>query len=375
MDERVFQEFLARFSDASDLKAAIIDDSGFISASFRADQVGSFHEAAYRILQGSPGSAECIPDEEVPGKPPVFYTPLERNGQLVGLLELTGEEQQTRIYARVMKLAIESMLQHEVSAVRLQKYNTKFDLFVQKLIYDPQASRSELEARASRLGFLYDCMRIPVFITTDTIRDFSELVQQGSDNPHYHTQDIMTLSRSGNVTLFVYLGYGEDVLRSYREYLEDYLKWWREAMTAAGCRYQMHIGSIQSNLLYYRSAYDHAVWLNNTARCEADMNWFYDYTEPFLKSSIPVMEFKEIFDVFAENLPTDFLDSYKKLLDSLILCDFNLLPASKRLYVHKNTLSFRLGKIRDRLNINLMQDPKQREFASNFCLYLKMLLP
>ena len=26
MDERVFQEFLARFSDASDLKAAIIDD-------------------------------------------------------------------------------------------------------------------------------------------------------------------------------------------------------------------------------------------------------------------------------------------------------------------------------------------------------------
>ena len=97
MDERVFQEFLARFSDASDLKAAIIDDNGFISASFRADQVGSFHEAAYRILQGSPGSAECIPDEAVPGKPPVFYTPLERNGQLVGLLELTGDEQQIRI--------------------------------------------------------------------------------------------------------------------------------------------------------------------------------------------------------------------------------------------------------------------------------------
>lgn len=375
MDKSVFQEFLTGFPDADSLKAAIIDSNGFVAACYMADQIGAFHETAYRILQNHPTSIQCVREEESPTAPPVFYVPLERNDQLMGLLQLTGEEETARIYARVMKQAIEVMLHHEVSAARLQKYNTKFDLFVQKLLYDPQVSRSELEARASRLGFLYDCMRIPVFITTDCIRDFGKLLQQGKGNPHYNTQDIMTLSRSGNVTLFLYLGYGEEVLRSYREHVEDYLNWWKEAMSATGCRYQMHVGSIQSNLLYYRSAYSHAVWLNNTARCDGAMNWFYDYTEPFLKSSIPIMEFKEIFDVFAENLPADFLDSYKQLLDSLILCDFNLQPASKRLYVHKNTLSFRLGKIRERLNINPMQDLKQRAFASNFCLYLKMLLP
>lgn len=373
MNEQIFQEFLTSFSASSGREAAIIDANGFIAASCQPGRTGEFHEEAYRILQkGDLSTIQMVQREDAP---PVFYAPLVRSGRLAGLLELAGEETQTRIYAQAMKLAIEGIFQHEDSAARLQKYNTKFDVFVQKLIYDPQISCSDLEARASKLGFLYDCMRIPVFITTDRIRDFSGLLQRGRANPHYNTQDILTLSRSGNVTIFLYLGYGEEVLRSYREYVEDYLKWWKEAMAAAQCRCQMHIGSIQSSLSYYRAAYEHAVWLNNTARCTDEINWFYDYTEPFLKGCIPAVEFKEIFDVFAENLPSDFLDSYKTLLDSLMQSDFNLLPASKRLYVHKNTLSFRLGKIRERLNINLMRNLKQREFASNFCLYLKMFLP
>lgn len=291
-------------------------------------------------------------------------------------MELCGEDSQsTRVYAHVMKLSIESMLNHELSSVNLQKYASKYDLFIQKLLYDPQVSRSELEARAEKLGYLYDCMRIPVFITTERIGDFSGLLQQGEANPYYNKQDIMALSRSGNITLFIYLGQGEDVLRSYREYVIDYLAWWQKTLSGMGLKYQMYIGSIQSKLLYYRAAYEHAAWLHNTARCENVMNWFYDHTEAYLKWSIPVIKYKEIFNVFAENLPEDFLRSYKELMESLVHCAFNLAHASKRLFVHKNTLSFRLGKIKERLNINPMQNPMQRDFASNFCLYLKMFLP
>ena len=82
----------------------------------------------------------------------------------------------------------------------------------------------------------------------------------------------------------------------------------------------------------------------------------------------------ERFNAFSENLPTDFLESYKELFDSLMQYDFNFQLASKQMFIHKNTLSFRLGKIKERLNINPMQNFKQKEFASNFCLYLKMIL-
>ena len=373
MDIRFFQDFLSNFPESEALRAQIIDSNGFVIAGCSINSVGTFHEAAYHILRRM-----TDPDEDfwegVQEEQGTLYTALLQNRQTAALLALSGEEQTVRIYARAVKSAIESTLGQEVNAVRLQKYSSKFDLFVQKLFYDPQVLRSELEARAASLGYLHDCMRIPVFITTEQVGDFSALVQQGKANPLYNPQDIMALSRSGNITLFIYLGYGEEVLRTFRESVTDYLRWWQDTLSEMGFQYQMQVGTIQSNLSYYRLAYDHAVWLHNTARCRDTVNWFYDYTEAYLKSSIPLMEYRGIFNAFSENLPTDFLESYKELFDSLMQYDFNFQLASKQMFIHKNTLSFRLGKIKERLNINPMQNFKQKEFASNFCLYLKMIL-
>lgn len=373
MDIRFFQDFLSNFPESEALRAQIIDSNGFVIAGCSINSVGTFHEAAYHILRRMTGPDEDFWEggQEEQG---TLYTPLLQNRQTAALLALSGEEQTVRIYARAVKSAIESTLGQEVNAVRLQKYSSKFDLFVQKLFYDPQVLRSELEARAASLGYLHDCMRIPVFITTEQVGDFSALVQQGKANPLYNPQDIMALSRSGNITLFIYLGYGEEVLRTFRESVTDYLRWWQDTLSEMGFQYQMQVGTIQSNLSYYRLAYDHAVWLHNTARCRDTVNWFYDYTEAYLKSSIPLMEYRGIFNAFSENLPTDFLESYKELFDSLMQYDFNFQLASKQMFIHKNTLSFRLGKIKERLNINPMQNFKQKEFASNFCLYLKMIL-
>ena len=373
MDIRFFQDFLSNFPESEALRAQIIDSNGFVIAGCSINSVGTFHEAAYHILRRM-----TDPDEDfwegVQEEQGTLYTALLQNRQTAALLALSGEEQTVRIYARAVKSAIESTLGQEVNAVRLQKYSSKFDLFVQQLFYDPQVLRSELEARAASLGYLHDCMRIPVFITTEQVGDFSALVQQGKANPLYNPQDIMALSRSGNITLFIYLGYGEEVLRTFRESVTDYLRWWQDTLSEMGFQYQMQVGTIQSNLSYYRLAYDHAVWLHNTARCRDTVNWFYDYTEAYLKSSIPLMEYRGIFNAFSENLPTDFLESYKELFDSLMQYDFNFQLASKQMFIHKNTLSFRLGKIKERLNINPMQNFKQKEFASNFCLYLKMIL-
>lgn len=373
MDIRFFQDFLSNFPESEALRAQIIDSNGFVIAGCSINSVGTFHEAAYHILRRMTDPDEDFREggQEEQG---TLYTPLLQNRQTAALLALSGEEQTVRIYARAVKSAIESMLGQEVNAVRLQKCSSKFDLFVQKLFYDPQVLQSELKARAASLGYLHDCMRIPVFITTEQVGDFSALVQQGKANPLYNPQDIMALSRSGNITLFIYLGYGEEVLRTFRESVTDYLRWWQDTLSEMGFQYQMQVGTIQSNLSYYRLAYDHAVWLHNTARCRDTVNWFYDYTEAYLKSSIPLMEYRGIFNAFSENLPTDFLESYKELFDSLMQYDFNFQLASKQMFIHKNTLSFRLGKIKERLNINPMQNFKQKEFASNFCLYLKMIL-
>ncbi|MBE6990924.1 MAG: hypothetical protein E7426_09325 [Ruminococcaceae bacterium] len=374
IDSKLSQEFVANLSALHDFKAQIIDRNGFIVASCCPQNVGNFHEEAYQMLQQNNFLAQqqSVPSEEGIA---TLYVPLTQNQHVVGLLQITGDEKTVRIYASAVKLSLETLMEHDLNSVKLQKYNSKTDLFIQKLLYDTQVSRSELESRAASLGYAYDCLRIPVFIVTDHYSDFSSLLQQGKNNPCYHSQDILTLSRSGNITLFIYLGYGEDVLRTYRDTVTEYLVWWQESLSALGFTYWMQVGTIQSNLGYYRIAYDHAVWLHNTARLQESVNWFYDHTETYLKRIVPLMEYRGIFSTFTENLSPAFLKTFSELIGTLAECNYSLQPASQKLYVHKNTLAFRIGKIKERLNINPMQDYRNRDFANNFCLYLKMILP
>lgn len=374
IDARLAQEYVTNLYALHDLKTQIVDRNGFIVASCDASQVGEFHEAAYQMIRQASLAASQHSVDAGDGAVTVS-TLLMENRAPAGLLQMTGEEKTVRIFVSAVKLSLETMMEHEQISGKLQKYDNKRDLFLQKLLYDPQVSLSELESRASSLGYAYDCLRVPVFIVTDRYSDLRALPQQGRNNPAYHEQDILALSRSGNLTLFIYLGSGEEVLRTYRETVSEYLDWWREMLDSLGLGCRMYVGTIQSNLSYYRIAYNHAVWLHNSARLTDDVNWFYDHTEMYLKRIVPLMEYRGIFHVFTENLSPDFLRSYADLIGALSESNYSLLPASQRLYVHKNTLAFRIGKIREKLNINPMQNFRQREFANNFCLYLKMILP
>lgn len=371
IDDKFAQTFVTNLSATTDYRAQIIDSSGFIIASDQPKNLGTFHDVAYQILCGE----GTVVTHRVKGYENrlTVCLPLMQDNVAIGVLEVTGNEKNVSSYASVIKLSLEVMSAYAHDSIRMQKYSSKSELFVQRLLYDTQVTQGELEARATALGYKYDCMRVPVFIITAPAGDMAALVSQGADNPCYNSQDILTLSRSGHITLYIYLGYGEDVLRSYRNTVAEYLVWWQRALDAQGLHYTMHVGSIQNTLSYYRVGYDHAVWLNNIAHCKEPVNWFYDHTKDYLEYCIPLIEYRGMFNVFSSTLPQEFLSTYVELISSLAECDYSLQPASQKLFIHKNTLSFRLAKIKDALGINPMQDYRNRDFANNLCRYLKAI--
>ena len=370
IDEKLAQTFVATLSATTDYQAQIIDSSGFIIASGQQKNLGTFHDIAYQILRGE----GTVVTHRVKGYENrlTVCLPLMQDNAAIGVLEVTGNEKSVSSFASALKLSLEAMASYVRDSIRTQKNGTKFELFVQRLLYDTQVTQGELEARATALGYKYDCIRIPVFIITDPPGDVAALIQQGSDNPCYHSQDILTLSRSDRIVLYIYLGYGEDVLHNYRTVVMEYLQWWQRALDAQNLHYTVFAGSLQNALSYYRIGYNHAVWLNNIAHCKERINWFYDHTKEYLEYCIPLVEYGGMFNVFSSTLPQEFLSTYVELIGSLADCDYSLLPASKRLFIHKNTLSFRLGKIKDKLGINPMQDCRNREFANNLCRYLRI---
>ena len=162
IDARLAQEYVTNLYALHDLKTQIVDRNGFIVASCDASQVGEFHEAAYQMIRQASLAASQHSVDAGDGAVTVS-TLLMENRAPAGLLQMTGEEKTVRIFVSAVKLSLETMMEHEQISGKLQKYDNKRDLFLQKLLYDPQVSLSELESRASSLGYAYDCLRVPVF--------------------------------------------------------------------------------------------------------------------------------------------------------------------------------------------------------------------
>ncbi len=80
--------------------------------------------------------------------------------------------------------------------------------------------------------------------------------------------------------------------------------------------------------------------------------YFYDYIVKYLESMASMSEFNTVFLMLKQELGQKFIDNYLETIGALIENEYNLNKTSDWLHVHKNTLVYRLDKIREILNMN-----------------------
>ena len=98
--------------------------------------------------------------------------------------------------------------------------------------------------------------------------------------------------------------------------------------------------------------------------------YFYDYIVNYLESMASMSEFNTVFLMLKQELGQKFIDNYLETIGALIENEYNLNKTSDRLHVHKNTLVYRLDKIREVLNMNPLSQNSNREFMECFYYYL-----
>ena len=64
------------------------------------------------------------------------------------------------------------------------------------------------------------------------------------------------------------------------------------------------------------------------------------------------------------------IENYVTVMTALSASNYNLAEGSKRIQVHKNTLVYRLDKLRELFGMNPIQEQKDRNFMNNLCEYL-----
>lgn len=368
---KIAEQFIAKLREDTDLYVDVIDKKGIIQASLNPHRLGTFHKIAYDLIDGDKDEIDIDAGTGNSGQFRGIVLSVKENGVRVGAITVAGVPDEIRYVASVTKMALETRLEYEAKYESFQKYSSSRDIFNQALMYGENITREVLESRGGHLGIKGDCLRIAVFIVAEPKMDFSSLVLQSPENPFADEQDIVAVSRSNRIAVFKYLQKDKSTLATYRYQLDEYFQWWRGKFKELGVKAQFNVGTIQDDLVRHREAYQHAVWLVTSAKCQEEVNWFYDYTDQYFLSMVPTEIHRNVFKVYAELMDNSQLEYFPQVIGALDASNYNFIQASQKLFIHKNTTAFRLDKIKAALNVNPVKNQRDREFANNLLYYLR----
>ncbi len=372
IDALLAKRLIERITRYTDYNVNIMDEKGIIIASKNTSRIGTFHEVALRIIQGEEDMIRVDSENTQFGVKKGVNMAIYYRKKKEGVVGVTGDPEEVMPIAMIIRMAVEVMLEYELFKYeKMQRRNFK-DQLLNIILYKENLQKEDWERLNLQLHMKEDMIRIPILIHIDSDIDFCDHVlnifRSGS---RHSTQDLLCLTRDGDILLYKSTDCTlVELMKNYKYIVAEALSDGLRYMRSAGHPFAVYVGSFQNNFLYYRMGYEHCVWLKqNMARRES--SYFYDDISSYLVSALPLTELQVPYYAIEKNLGDKFLESFKEIMEALRTANFNLNDASKLMHVHKNTLVYRLDKIRETLNVDPIGNSNDREFVNHFYHYLK----
>ena len=348
----------------------IMNEQGVIIASRDPKRIGSFHEVAFYIVSGNEDIVVTSNEEDYPGVKPGINMVINIDGRREGVVGITGDPGEIKPVALITKMAIEAMLKYEKQQEELRRRRNRKEHFTNLLIHVEYPDPGELRSVAKKLNYSENIIRIPILCKLEDVRP-EPLLDMIKNSPRHGSEDISIILDSSHILIFKTMPQqARKVFADYKyiiaEYLSTALKWLREQEK----RCIFYIGSFQVNFTQYYNAYRHCKWLEENVNTESAA-FFYDHTGNYVRSIVPVNELQWMFNVYEKELGEDFKTSFMEIVGVLIKTNYNLVTASKELFVHKNTLLYRYNKVKDIFNINPLESSADRFFLEAFYTFLR----
>lgn len=373
LNESLANYFIEQLGECTDYCINIINKSGFVLASSDPNRVGKFHEVAYKMIQEKIDVMEVKDESEFLGVKPGINMIFHYRKKPVGIIGVTGNVEGMRSIAPVIRKSVEVMLECELGKTALlYRKNAREQLLNHLLYLDiDQENSSQINHLFDHLGYKKDLPRIPLLLSIHGSINPEHLLEKAKGLLPISSQDILSLDNKGQLVLF--LSYPESLdgfFEEYRFYIGNYLKDFLAWCRSYSLSFVVCVGPMQLNPVNYKYGYEKTLWLkDNIKKINSGSVYFYEHIGEYLRSQLPLIELHKIFEVFQASYPPQFFEQLLSHMDVLYENNYNFQQSSKQLFIHKNTLAFRLDKIRERLGADPIQNLKDRELVEYMCYY------
>ncbi|MBS7045495.1 MAG: transcriptional regulator, partial [Eubacterium sp.] len=153
----------------------LMDETGHIIASCDKSRIGDFHYGAYKIITECLDEYYLKKDDKERGMKQGINLPLELDGEIVGVVGITGSHDEVITAGRLIKKMTEILLmERRVSYHQLMDKRVKNAFFEEWLINDGYKNFDDLRERGKSLGIDIDKPGRIIIVSIDELDEYKD---------------------------------------------------------------------------------------------------------------------------------------------------------------------------------------------------------
>jgi carbohydrate diacid regulator len=341
----------------------IMNDQGIIIASGNAQRIGTYHEAAKLAAQTK---REIIveTDTRFVGCKKGINLPIYNDSEVFGVIGITGEPTEVKGYGVIVKELVEMMIQEsERNKIELYQQQALKNLAIE-LIRENAPSLENLSWRAQLVDFEIKVARTVMVVD---ICNFGLVIRRFKKDTEVKVQEykqniINIINSISNRTHDIVFNFYEDrfiIIKSMDMSIEEYCsKLVNKVKDKLGIELNIGVGCICEEINDYYKSYSLANSAMEIGRKIKPEQLLYNWSDYRLETLLQAVE-EEKKNQFLESFDKIFYNSevekeLKHTLKTYFEQGMNIQNTAKVLYVHRNTVLYRLNRLKEQCGFDVM---------------------
>ena len=341
----------------------IMDNRGIIIGSGQPDRVNTLHKGAQDVIK-TVETVEIYPTdlEQYSGSLPGLNMPIIVNNQVIGVVGVSGHPDQVRAIAKMVKMIAQLILEQEILQEEAHSQSQLRENFIALLLSDGVNVNHDKVVNTAKL-LKYD-LTLPRLVLVVDIQPLLELTFDKfglNELVTYRTKEtllnaLLPSSEIKSTDFIVFLENRLIILKHFPQGTptNDYTNWALAILKLMNAEDNVHLqlglGSLVNNYTSLEQSYQEALFALTKANTVNTASSIHDFSilVTYLLEKINTNDPQPI-AMIKERLSSDLTRKYdmKSTVITLLDHNLNLTDTAKSLYIHRNTLLFRLKKLKE----------------------------
>ncbi|WP_042464125.1 sugar diacid recognition domain-containing protein [Neobacillus dielmonensis] len=365
LNQGLAQEIVNRTMKIINRNINVMNEKGIIIGSGDKKRIDTIHEGAVRVIENKSGfEIEEAEAKLLHGVKAGINLPITFRDHVVGVIGITGAPDEIRNYGELVKMAAEMILQQAVLVEEMQWDERLKEELISQLLQGTDKLTPFYFERVERLGINLDIPRVVILLSVENQSNAYKYIQEKleKDDLYVMHPDHIVLLKKVHIKEYEW---------DYSRTLHRLEKWMLGLKSQQQNRLKVVMGDYHAGLDGVSKSYQDAVDTSKVGEKlhpDKTIYFYQDYKLPvFLARANQLGIAEDIGPYFAQLQHHDKKGELLETLMSYVEENGDINKVAGRLFIHRNTLRYRLERITE------ITDKDPRKVKDLLELYLSIL--